>query len=118
MRVYLVLHARATPGNRARSRWPRKHRALVAQLERGGPARRRYCPGGRNRRGTNDHGPRRHATALALRIFPRMNASAVDDAVLLHRQVSIGVATETPDGLVVPVVAWTARRSPFPTSLG
>ncbi|MTD52463.1 hypothetical protein GKO32_00465 [Amycolatopsis sp. RM579] len=47
-----------------------------------------------------------------------MNASAVDDAVLLHRQVSIGVATETPDGLVVPVVAWTARRSPFPTSLG
>ncbi|MGW4131927.1 dihydrolipoamide acetyltransferase family protein [Amycolatopsis japonica] len=45
------------------------------------------------------------ATARALRSFPRMNASAADGAVVLHRHVNIGIATETPDGLVVPVVA-------------
>jgi pyruvate dehydrogenase E2 component (dihydrolipoamide acetyltransferase) len=44
------------------------------------------------------------AAARALREHPRMNGSAADGAVVLHSQVNVGVATETPEGLVVPVV--------------
>lgn len=44
------------------------------------------------------------ATARALREHPALNASAVDGAVLRHPRPHVGVAVDTGDGLVVPVV--------------
>lgn len=44
------------------------------------------------------------ATAAALRAFPDLNASIDGDRVTHHNEVNIGIATETPLGLVVPVV--------------
>ncbi|MTD53185.1 dihydrolipoamide acetyltransferase family protein [Amycolatopsis pithecellobii] len=52
------------------------------------------------------------AVARALRDFPRLNASADDGAVRQHRRVNVGIATETPEGLVVPVVADTDTLAP------
>ncbi|SFP04036.1 pyruvate dehydrogenase E2 component (dihydrolipoamide acetyltransferase) [Actinomadura madurae] len=53
------------------------------------------------------------AVARALREFPRLNASADDGAVLLHPRVNVGIATETRDGLILPVVK-DADRLPAP----
>jgi 2-oxoglutarate dehydrogenase E2 component (dihydrolipoamide succinyltransferase) len=44
------------------------------------------------------------ATARALREHPAMNARMLEDSYVLIRQVHIGVAVDSPDGLVVPVV--------------
>ena len=44
------------------------------------------------------------AAALALRDFPRFNASYVDGAVHLHSRVNVGVAVATDDALLVPVI--------------
>jgi 2-oxoglutarate dehydrogenase E2 component (dihydrolipoamide succinyltransferase) len=44
------------------------------------------------------------ATARALRENPAMNARVLDDAYVILHDVNIGVAVDSPDGLVVPVV--------------
>jgi pyruvate dehydrogenase E2 component (dihydrolipoamide acetyltransferase) len=44
------------------------------------------------------------ASALALREFPRVNASYRDGRFELHSRVNVGVAVATEDGLTVPVV--------------
>jgi 2-oxoglutarate dehydrogenase E2 component (dihydrolipoamide succinyltransferase) len=44
------------------------------------------------------------ATARALRENPSINARVLDDAYVLFHDVHIGVAVDSPDGLVVPVV--------------
>jgi 2-oxoglutarate dehydrogenase E2 component (dihydrolipoamide succinyltransferase) len=44
------------------------------------------------------------ACARALRETPQLNARVLDDAYVLLRDVNIGVAVDSPDGLVVPVV--------------
>jgi pyruvate dehydrogenase E2 component (dihydrolipoyllysine-residue acetyltransferase) len=44
------------------------------------------------------------AAALALRDFPRFNASYAGDAVHLHARVNVGIAVATDDALLVPVV--------------
>lgn len=44
------------------------------------------------------------ATARALRENPALNARVLDDAYVILRDVNIGVAVDSPDGLVVPVV--------------
>jgi 2-oxoglutarate dehydrogenase E2 component (dihydrolipoamide succinyltransferase) len=44
------------------------------------------------------------AVARALRENPTMNARVLDDAFVIHKDVNIGVAVDSPDGLVVPVV--------------
>ena len=44
------------------------------------------------------------AAGRALREHPDMNASAADGVVLRHPRPHVGVAVDTPDGLVVPVV--------------
>lgn len=44
------------------------------------------------------------ACGLALRAFPRVNASYVDGAFQLHSRVNVGVAVAAPDALVVPTV--------------
>src|SRR5579883_581089 len=44
------------------------------------------------------------ATARALRETPSLNARVLDDAYVVFGDINIGVAVDSPDGLVVPVV--------------
>jgi 2-oxoglutarate dehydrogenase E2 component (dihydrolipoamide succinyltransferase) len=44
------------------------------------------------------------ATARALRETPALNARVLEDAYVVFHDVNIGVAVDSPDGLVVPVV--------------
>jgi pyruvate dehydrogenase E2 component (dihydrolipoamide acetyltransferase) len=44
------------------------------------------------------------AVALALEQVPEVNATFSDDKIRVNKQVNIGIATATPDGLVVPVI--------------
>ena len=52
-----------------------------------------------------------HATVRALREFPRLNASVLDDAIVEKKDVHLGIAVETEKGLVVPVVRHADRLS-------
>ena len=52
-----------------------------------------------------------HATVRALRDFPALNASVLEDAIVEKRDIHIGVAVETEKGLVVPVVRHADRLS-------
>jgi pyruvate dehydrogenase E2 component (dihydrolipoamide acetyltransferase) len=49
--------------------------------------------------------------AAALREHPRANASFLDSRVRVHRQVNVGVAVGTEDGLVVPVITKADQKS-------
>jgi pyruvate dehydrogenase E2 component (dihydrolipoamide acetyltransferase) len=51
------------------------------------------------------------AAALALREFPRLNASFVDGSVECYSRINIGVAVATDDALLVPVVVDADRKS-------
>jgi 2-oxoglutarate dehydrogenase E2 component (dihydrolipoamide succinyltransferase) len=44
------------------------------------------------------------ATAKAVREHPEMNARVLDDAYVILKDIHLGVAVDSPDGLVVPVV--------------
>ena len=44
------------------------------------------------------------ATVRALKEFPRMNASVVGDSVVLRREINLGIAMDTDEGLLVPVI--------------
>ncbi len=44
------------------------------------------------------------ATARALREFPELNARVLDDAYVKLKNVNLGIAVDTPQGLVVPVI--------------
>jgi 2-oxoglutarate dehydrogenase E2 component (dihydrolipoamide succinyltransferase) len=44
------------------------------------------------------------ATVRALKEFPRMNASVVGDSVVIRRAINLGIAMDTEDGLLVPVI--------------
>lgn len=44
------------------------------------------------------------ATSRALKRFPIMNSTLIDDEILLHDQVNVGIAVALPDGLMVPVI--------------
>lgn len=44
------------------------------------------------------------ATVKALREFRELNARVLDDAYVLLREINLGVAVDTPEGLVVPVI--------------
>jgi 2-oxoglutarate dehydrogenase E2 component (dihydrolipoamide succinyltransferase) len=52
-----------------------------------------------------------HATVRALREFPALNASVVEDSIIEKQDIHLGVATETEKGLVVPVVRNADRLS-------
>ena len=44
------------------------------------------------------------ASAVALRLFPRANASFMGDSIVYHDRIDISVAVAIPEGLVTPVV--------------
>ncbi|HTU00377.1 MAG TPA: dihydrolipoamide acetyltransferase family protein [Candidatus Sulfotelmatobacter sp.] len=52
------------------------------------------------------------ATAQALRDFPILNASLVDNQILVKRDIHVGVAIALERGLVVPVIRSADRKSP------
>jgi 2-oxoglutarate dehydrogenase E2 component (dihydrolipoamide succinyltransferase) len=52
-----------------------------------------------------------HATVRALREFPALNASVLEDAIVHKRDIHIGIAVETEKGLVVPVLRHADRLS-------
>jgi 2-oxoglutarate dehydrogenase E2 component (dihydrolipoamide succinyltransferase) len=52
-----------------------------------------------------------HATVRALREYPRLNASVVDDAIVEKHAIHLGIAVETEKGLVVPVIRQADRLS-------
>ncbi|MCH2184918.1 2-oxo acid dehydrogenase subunit E2, partial [Myxococcota bacterium] len=52
-----------------------------------------------------------HSVVRALREFPALNASVLDEAIVEKRDVNVGVAVETEKGLVVPVVKNADRFS-------
>lgn len=51
------------------------------------------------------------ACALALARYPRMNASYVDDGLVIHPNINIGVAVAVEDGLILPVIRECERLS-------
>jgi len=55
------------------------------------------------------------AVVVSLKAFPRFNASLADDGehLLLKKYFHIGVAVDTPDGLVVPVVRDVDQKSVY-----
>ena len=44
------------------------------------------------------------ATVRALKEFPRMNASVVGDALVIRKQINLGIAMDSDEGLLVPVI--------------
>jgi 2-oxoglutarate dehydrogenase E2 component (dihydrolipoamide succinyltransferase) len=52
-----------------------------------------------------------HAAVRALREYPRLNASVVEDAIIEKKDLHVGIAVETEKGLVVPVVRHADRLS-------
>jgi len=52
-----------------------------------------------------------HAAVRALREFPRLNASVLEDAIVEKKDIHLGIAVETEKGLVVPVVRHADRLS-------
>jgi pyruvate dehydrogenase E2 component (dihydrolipoamide acetyltransferase) len=71
------------------------------------------------RRAHNDTSPQKltmlpfvlKACGCALRAFPALNASLLEDGLLLKRYVHVGFAVETGEGLVVPVIRDLDRLS-------
>lgn len=51
------------------------------------------------------------ATAQALREFPRMNASVSGDALVVRKEINVGVAVDTEEGLLVPVIRGADQKS-------
>jgi pyruvate dehydrogenase E2 component (dihydrolipoamide acetyltransferase) len=45
-----------------------------------------------------------HATAQGLREFPELNASMAGDRLVMHERIDLGLAVQTDDGLLVPVI--------------
>lgn len=62
-------------------------------------------------RGTSVLGLIAHAATGALLEHPRLNAHWRDDAMVQFRTVHLGIAVDTPEGLVVPVVRHAERLS-------
>ncbi len=51
------------------------------------------------------------AAALALREHPELNATLEDDALVLHEAIDVGLAVDTAEGLMVPVLRGVDRLS-------
>ena len=52
-----------------------------------------------------------YSTARVLKQHPIMNSTLVDEEILLHNQVNMGIAVAIPDGLIVPKLRYADRKS-------
>ena len=52
-----------------------------------------------------------YAFARCLAEIPRLNSSAVDDAIAIYPEVNLAIAVDAPDGLFLPVVRDAAQQS-------
>jgi len=91
------------------------HVGTVAEVDMGGVAQLRE----RHKRAFEEaHGIRLtflpfivHALVRALRDYPALNASVIEDAIVEKKDINVGLAVETEKGLVVPVVRQADRLS-------
>ena len=51
------------------------------------------------------------ATVRALKEFPRMNASVVGDSLVIRKDINLGIAVDTEEGLLVPVIRQADQKS-------
>ncbi|MGD0074176.1 MAG: dihydrolipoamide acetyltransferase family protein, partial [Candidatus Binataceae bacterium] len=51
------------------------------------------------------------ATVRGLKEFPRMNASVVGDSLVIRRDINLGIAVDTEEGLLVPVIRQADQKS-------
>lgn len=51
------------------------------------------------------------ASSMGIEEFPAINSSLVDDRIIKYHDINIGVAADTPMGLVVPVIRGTQRKT-------
>ncbi len=51
------------------------------------------------------------ATMRALKEFPRMNASVAGDSLVIRKEINLGIAMDTDEGLLVPVIKAAAGMS-------
>ncbi|UCD57998.1 MAG: 2-oxo acid dehydrogenase subunit E2, partial [Candidatus Hydrogenedentota bacterium] len=51
------------------------------------------------------------AAALALEQFPEVNSTFTDEKIKVNPRINVGIATATPDGLVVPVIFDANKKS-------
>jgi len=51
------------------------------------------------------------AAVRALKEFPRMNASVVGDSLVIRKQINLGIAVDSDEGLVVPVIKSADQKS-------
>jgi len=51
------------------------------------------------------------ATVQGLKEFPRMNASVAGDSLVIRRDINLGIAVDTEEGLVVPVIKQADQKS-------
>ena len=51
------------------------------------------------------------AAIRALKEFPRMNASVVGDSLVIRREINLGVAVDSEEGLIVPVIRSADQKS-------
>ena len=51
------------------------------------------------------------ALVLVIKKYPMINASLTDTDIIYKKNCNIGFATDTPDGLIVPVIKNVAKKS-------
>ncbi len=52
-----------------------------------------------------------YATVRALKEFPRMNSSVANDALIIRKEINLGIAVDTEEGLIVPVIKGADQHS-------
>jgi 2-oxoisovalerate dehydrogenase E2 component (dihydrolipoyl transacylase) len=114
-RVVLSPMRRAIAEHMVRSRQTSPHAWTMVEVDMSGVAAARAAHRDRFRKATGVDLTflpfAMQATCVALRAVPTMNAVFDGDAVLLKREINLGLAVSIPDGLIVPVVRGADRYS-------
>jgi 2-oxoisovalerate dehydrogenase E2 component (dihydrolipoyl transacylase) len=114
-RVVLSPMRRAIAEHMVRSRQTSPHAWTMVEVDMSGVAAARAAHHDRFRKATGVDLTflpfAMQATCVALRAVPTMNAVFDGDAVVLKREINLGLAVSIPDGLIVPVVRGADRYS-------
>jgi 2-oxoisovalerate dehydrogenase E2 component (dihydrolipoyl transacylase) len=114
-RIVLSPMRRAIAEHMVRSRQTSPHAWTMVEVDMSGVAAARAAHRDRFRKATGVDLTflpfAMQATCVALRAVPTMNAVFDGDAVVLKREINLGLAVSIPDGLIVPVVRGADRYS-------